>query len=145
MKSTAKERGKKVRNGPMRLVSGIREHDDISITLDSEIWGEVPRVTIQDNFVIVPIRERRYSDFEYTQQDTKIFSKRAIKKCKSISAKIDLSICVCNLFGCVGSIPSDIIAFAYYPYVACFRTCYYRHKNISPFQRGSKGREGQKN
>jgi hypothetical protein len=41
-------------------------------------------------------------------------------------------------------LPSDIIAFAYYPYVASFRTCYSWYKNISRYQRGSKDGKGQK-
>jgi len=128
----------------VRCILGIREHDGdiISNILDGEIWGEVPRVTEQNNLVVIPIRDLRYSDFVCTQPDIKSFSKS--EKCNIISAKIDFSQSVGNLCGWVGSIPFDIIAFAYYPYVASNRLCYWRHINISWFQRGSKDGKGQK-
>jgi len=61
----------------VRCILGIREHDGdiISNILDGEIWGEVPRVTEQNNLVVIPIRDLRYSDFVCTQPDIKSFSK----------------------------------------------------------------------
>jgi len=85
----------------------------------------------------------RYSDFDRTQQNTKIISKSALT-CKSIFTEMDFSDFVCNIYGCVGSIPSDMLAFAYCPYGALGRKEYFRHKNISRFKRSGKDGEEQK-
>jgi hypothetical protein len=78
---------------------------------------------------------------------------------------MDFSDLVCNIYGCVGSIPggkkkkwcqvltshnykielpSDILAFAYYPYGALGRKENFWYKNISRFKRGGKDGEEQK-
>jgi len=114
--------------------------------LDSEFWREVPRVTEQDNLVIIPILDLRYSDFYFTQQNIEITSKSALT-CSPILAEMDFSDLVCNLGGWVRNIPSDMLAFAYYPYGALGRIEYLGHKDIchiSRCKRGGKDGEEQK-
>jgi len=121
----------------------IRELVLISMILDSEFWGEIPRVTEQDDLVIISILDRRYSESDLTQQDTKITNKN-IWTCKATIAEMDFSDLVCNIYGGAGNIPSNMSVFAYYPYGARARIEYWRHKNISRFNRGGKDVEEQK-
>jgi len=57
---------------------------------------------------------------------------------------MDFSDLVCNLDGWARNIPSDMSAFAYYPYGALGRVEYWGHKDISRFKRGGKDGEEQK-